>query len=117
MKILWKRDRIATGNFALCSGNRFEDVTPARRRTTMIKQLKTFGTALALLTALSGTAALAQKPSNSTPTPIQDVDNPARQPFMFTQIFVPKTGGQAQVYFNVPAGKRLVIEYVTAEGR
>ena len=68
--------------------------------------------AVALLTPRAG---LGQKPSPippghnvtvvNTPLPVMDVDNPARQPF------------QATVPFTVPAGKRLVIEYLSAAAR
>lgn len=49
-----------------------------------------------------------------TPLPVRDVDNPARQPFQANIIeappFIPNP-----VFFTVPAGKRLVIEYVSAD--
>ena len=47
-------------------------------------------------------------------TPIRDVDNPARQPFMYTST-VPINDGRSEGYgsFPVPAGKRLVVETMT----
>jgi hypothetical protein len=49
-----------------------------------------------------------------TPLPVRDVDNPARQPFQ-ASIIEPPLGTPNPVFFTVPAGKRLVIEYVSAE--
>lgn len=51
----------------------------------------------------------------SQPVPVSDVDNPARQPFQqlfnFSFDHTQGTNGQS---FVVPAGKRLVIEFVSA---
>ena len=48
------------------------------------------------------------------PLPVRDVDNPARQPFQANIIDIP-IGLPNPVFFTVPAGKRLVIEYVSAD--
>lgn len=50
----------------------------------------------------------------NTPLFMRDVDNPARQPFQMGFPFTMNSGTQ-QVFqsFTVPAGKRLVIEYVS----
>jgi hypothetical protein len=53
--------------------------------------------------------------SSSQPIPVSDIDNPARQPIqqLFNFSFDPTQGTNGQS-FVVPAGKRLVIEYVSA---
>jgi hypothetical protein len=48
------------------------------------------------------------------PLPVRDVDNPARQPIQANIIEVPPQIPNP-VLFTVPAGKRLVIEYVSAD--
>jgi hypothetical protein len=63
------------------------------------------------------TAGLVQVVNTSAnPVPNRDQDNPAQQPFQF--LAQPDTRGtgqnQVETDFNVPAGKRLVIEYVSA---
>ena len=63
------------------------------------------------------TATLVQVVNTSAnPIPNRDQDNPALQPFQF--LAQPDTRGtgqnQVETDFNVPAGKRLVIEYVSA---
>jgi hypothetical protein len=63
------------------------------------------------------TAALVQVVNTSAnPIPNRDQDNPAQQPFQF--LAQPDTRGtgtnRAETDINVPAGKRLVIEYVSA---
>jgi hypothetical protein len=45
--------------------------------------------------------------NSNAPLLIQDIDNPARQPFSTTVAI-------GQLPFNVPAGRRLVIEYVSS---
>jgi hypothetical protein len=64
--------------------------------------------AVSALVTVSNTAA--------NPVPNRDQDNPAQQPFQ--QIAQPDTRGtgqtRAETDFTVPAGKRLVIEYVSA---
>jgi hypothetical protein len=63
------------------------------------------------------TAALVQVVNTSAnPVPNRDQDNPAQQPFQF--LAQPDTVGtgqtQAETDITVPAGKRLVLEYVSA---
>jgi hypothetical protein len=48
------------------------------------------------------------------PLPVRDVDNAARQPFQAKIIDVP-IGIPDPIFFTVPAGKRLVIENVSAD--
>lgn len=51
----------------------------------------------------------------SSPVPVRDVDNPARSPFEASLAFDMRDGvDNNQASFAVPAGKRLVIEFVTA---
>ena len=55
----------------------------------------------------------------STPVPVREVNNPAIQPFQAAG-FYPFTGqgsGGVITLFTVPNGKRLVIEYATAQGQ
>ena len=49
-----------------------------------------------------------------SPLPVRDVDNPARQPIQANIIEVPPQIPNP-ILFTVPAGKRLVIEYVSAD--
>src|ERR1700760_272083 len=63
------------------------------------------------------TAALVQVVNTSAnPIPNRDQDNPAQQPFQF--LAQPDTRGtgqnQASTNISVPAGKRLVLDYVSA---
>ena len=51
------------------------------------------------------------KIDSSNPVLIRDIDNPARQPFSDTLVF----GENSSAVLTVPDGKRLVIEYITAE--
>ena len=59
---------------------------------------------------VTGTVSVSNLGSN--PLPVRDVDNPARQPFQAT-LEEPPVGAPPRVV-TVPAGKRLVIEYVSA---
>jgi hypothetical protein len=47
---------------------------------------------------------------------VRSVDNPAFQPFAKSDVHVPEAGGSDTITFDVPAGKRLVIELVTIGG-
>jgi hypothetical protein len=52
---------------------------------------------------------------NTAPVPTRDADNPARQPFHATRFFSMTTGEPDQTAtIPVPAGKRLIIEHVSA---
>lgn len=51
-----------------------------------------------------------------SPLPVRDVDNPARQPIQANIIEVPPQIPNP-ILFTVPAGKRMVIEYVSADIR
>jgi len=68
----------------------------------------------------TGHASAVNNPNpNPSPQPapqlVRDIDNPARQPFQRQLGFeVTEFGGFSS--FTVPAGKRLVIEYVSASG-
>jgi hypothetical protein len=57
--------------------------------------------------------------TNPSTAPVQghDVDNPAFQPFQVSLLPSSSTSGQNAVYFQVPAGKRLVIEYYSAQAQ
>lgn len=53
--------------------------------------------------------------ANTTPLAVRDADNPARQPFQSeSSESFPAGGDTINVFFSVPAGKRLVVEQVTA---
>ena len=53
--------------------------------------------------------------TNTTPLAVRDADNPARQPFQGeASVAFPAGGDTINVFFTVPAGKRLVVEHVTA---
>jgi hypothetical protein len=55
------------------------------------------------------------QPGRAQSIPIRDVENPARQPFQRElQITIPAGSNGAAETFTVPAGKRLVIEYIAA---
>jgi hypothetical protein len=74
-------------------------------------------TILAPRAAHAVAAALVQVTNTSAnPIPNRDQDNPAQQPFqLLAQPDTRGTGSNQQATFvNVPAGKRLVIEYVSA---
>jgi len=51
---------------------------------------------------------------STTPVPVRDIDNPARQPFQIEQIATIRNAESSWAEFvAVPIGKRLVIEYVS----
>jgi hypothetical protein len=52
---------------------------------------------------------------NSKPVHNSDIDNPAQQPFQWTLSPYSGTSNSADQTFVVPAGKRLVIEYYSAQ--
>jgi hypothetical protein len=53
-----------------------------------------------------------------SPLPVRDVDNPARQPVSATANCSESTGTNCEAtIYSVPAGKRLVIEYVSFQAR
>ena len=56
------------------------------------------------------------KIDGTSPIPVRDVDNPARQPFQTNlQFFLQDGSFGDQQSFAVPANKRLVIEYISAD--
>src|SRR5437899_6396572 len=58
--------------------------------------------------------------TTASPVPVRDVDNPARQPFQAEAVggFADGASTTGDITIGaVPAGKRLVIEYVSAFGR
>jgi hypothetical protein len=66
------------------------------------------------LLLLVSTLASAQ-PGQGQTLPVRDVENPARQPFQRElQIAIPAGSNGASETFTVPAGKRLVLEYIAA---
>jgi hypothetical protein len=89
----------------------------------MIKKAVTLCMTLALGLCLIPTVSTAAPPvqqvtvinPTSVPVPVKDLDNPALQPFQwfFSITFDPTQGTNGQS-FTVPAGKRLVIEFVSA---
>lgn len=63
---------------------------------------------------VSGSVLVANDTAN--PVPLRDVDNPASQPFAFNGFSFWSVNSQTTgVSFTVPAGKRLVIEQVSAQ--
>lgn len=53
----------------------------------------------------------------TNPVQVRDVDSPARQPFQKgIAVTIPAGTGFESAFFQVPAGKRLVIEYVSNDG-
>jgi hypothetical protein len=54
---------------------------------------------------------------STTPALTRDVDNGALQPVQFSLVPSSLTSGQAAAYYQVPAGKRLVIEYYSAQAQ
>ena len=71
--------------------------------------------------AAGGTVGLAPqnntvKIDNSSPVAVRDVDNPARQPFQANfQFFIQDGSFGSSQSLIVPAGKQLVIEYISAD--
>ena len=57
--------------------------------------------------------------SSTSPLSIRDVDNPAFQPFQKTALLTqsPGTNASSLTIATVPAGKRLVIEFISASGQ
>ena len=56
------------------------------------------------------------KIDGTSPIPVRDGDNPARQPFQKeTDLYVTDGNEGASDFFNVPANKRLVIEFVSSD--
>jgi hypothetical protein len=76
--------------------------------------------AAAALTAVShddtlrGAGSAASPLSVASPIFVRDLDNPARQPVQVTAICEPFGASCAKTLFTVPAGKRLVVEYASA---
>ena len=65
---------------------------------------------------LSGTPTVLVGNQAANPVWVRDVDNPARQPFQITLRFtVPPGSRVGSASFNTPVGKRIVIEYVSAD--
>jgi hypothetical protein len=64
-------------------------------------------------------SANAVKIDTTNPLPVRDVDNPARQPFVFFMAAALNhwfgTAPNIDLQFSVPAGKRLVIEQISIE--
>jgi hypothetical protein len=60
----------------------------------------------------SGTANAQAKPAL-----VRSVDEPARQPFQTNLLPNSSTSNSNAVYYQVPAGKRLVIEYISAQAQ
>jgi hypothetical protein len=58
---------------------------------------------------------LSDKPGGVVEEPIEiiDVENPAKQPFHYNQIYNAVGSPHRQVLFQVPQGKRLVVEYIS----
>jgi hypothetical protein len=63
-------------------------------------------------TVAQGTTAV--QITNTSPLAVRDVDNPARQPFQGDATASFSGQNEANFFIPVPAGKRLVIEHVTA---
>jgi hypothetical protein len=68
-----------------------------------------------------GQAVGAPAPSNvvivNTPLPVREVDKPANQPFQaYISLHLDLTETSKSDFFSVPAGKRLVIEFVSVIG-
>ncbi len=59
--------------------------------------------------------AFAAKPGSDPegPQDVRDVDNPAKQPFHFNNIYQAVGSPHRQLLFQVPEGKRLVVEYIS----
>jgi len=51
------------------------------------------------------------------PALVRDVDEGALQPFQVSVLAASNSSGQQAAYFSVPAGKRLVIEYYSAQAQ
>lgn len=66
--------------------------------------------------ALGSTPVTVANPTSS-PVPTADVNNPAFQPIQFSLLPHSSTSNQNAIYFQVPAGKRLVIEYFSAQAQ
>jgi hypothetical protein len=49
------------------------------------------------------------------PVPVKDLNSPAQQPIQFTLSPYSGVSNEAQASYTVPAGKRLVIEYYSAQ--
>lgn len=91
-----------------------------------VAKVSLVGLGLALFLPFQHAAALESQPQTastsvtvtnplSKPVPERDFDNPARQPFQYT--LSPNSGASssATASYQVPAGKRLVIEYYSAQ--
>lgn len=66
--------------------------------------------------ALGSTPVTVVNPT-SAPVPTADVNNPAFQPIQFNLLPHSSTSNENAIYFQVPAGKRLVIEYFSAQAQ
>jgi len=80
---------------------------------------------LALLALLGGLGLFASRPAHTAGGPIpvtvsntvqnRDLDNPALQPFQFTLAPSSNSSNSATDSYTVPAGKRVVLEYYSAQ--
>jgi hypothetical protein len=69
---------------------------------------------------VSGTTNVKVQNDSSAPVPVQDVSKPKQTPFQVNQNFGPTpflNNNPASVTITVPAGKRLVIEHVSARAQ
>lgn len=69
--------------------------------------------------SLSGTPSVNVANTSTSPVPVQDVRTATSQPFFHHNFFTFSTqfGNDSADAYTVPAGKRLVIEYVSASGK
>jgi hypothetical protein len=69
---------------------------------------------------VSGTTSVKVQNDSSAPVPVQDVSKPKQTPFQVNQNFGPSpflNDNRASMTITVPAGKRLVIEHVSARAQ
>jgi hypothetical protein len=104
-----------TGDVTLAGG---ENITIAKAGNTLTVAAPNVLTTVAHDNTLVGDGTLASPLGITSPLEIRDLDNPARQPFQATRTCT-AVAQVAGCSFNlaVPAGKRLVLEYVSLLAR
>lgn len=102
---------LLTGDVTLAGG---ENITIAKAGNTLTVAAPNVLTTVKHDNTLVGDGTLASPLGVSSPLEIRDLDNPARQPFQATRTCTAVAQGAGCSFaIGVPAGKRLVIEYVS----
>src|SRR5580700_2319299 len=96
---------------------KFGDYTYAASGLIVVLGAITLVTARPAKSVAGGPVPVVVNNATTQPVPNRDQDNPAQQPVQFTLLPSSLTSGSNAQYFQVPAGKRLVIDYYSAQAQ